>query len=83
MQLSVPRSSFYAWRVRAGKLTATQSRREALGVEIERVFHDQRGTAGCRRIASILNNEGHPASASVVTRKGRGGEAARPSARMI
>jgi hypothetical protein len=46
-QLSVPRSSFYAWRVRADKLTATQARREALGVEIERVFHDQRGTAGC------------------------------------
>ncbi|MCT1887053.1 IS3 family transposase [Dietzia cinnamea] len=61
-QLGVARSSFYAWRSRAGQVTATQARREALKGEIQRVFDKQRGTAGCRRIAAILNDEGHPAS---------------------
>ena len=65
-QLGVARSSFYAWRARAGQVTATQARREALKMEVERVFHKQRGTAGCRRIAAILNDEGHPASVGLV-----------------
>lgn len=65
-QLGVVRSSFYAWRERAGQITATQARRQALGVEIERIFNEQRGTAGCRRIAAILNDEGHPASVGLV-----------------
>lgn len=65
-QLGVVRSSFYAWRERAGQVTATQARRQALGVEIERIFNEQRGTAGCRRIAAILNDEGHPASVGLV-----------------
>ncbi|WP_329439814.1 IS3 family transposase [Dietzia cinnamea] len=65
-QLGVPRSSFYAWRARAGQVTATQARREALKVEIQRIFDEQRGTAGCRRIAAILNDEGHPASVGLI-----------------
>ena len=60
------RSSFYAWRERAGQVTATQARREALGREIERILNAQRGTAGCRRIAAILNDEGHPVSVGLV-----------------
>ena len=65
-QLRVARSSFYAWRQRAGKVTATQARREVLKVEIARIFAEQRGTAGCRRIAAQLNAEGHPASVGLV-----------------
>lgn len=65
-QLGVWRSSFYAWRERAGQVTATQVRRDALGVEIKRIFTDQRGVAGCRRIAAILNEEGHSASVGLV-----------------
>ena len=65
-QLGVVRSSFYAWRARAGQVTATRTRREALGREIERIFHAQRGTAGCRRIAAILNDDGQPASVGLV-----------------
>lgn len=65
-QLGVPRSSFYAWRARAGRVTATQARREALAPEVERVFHAQRGTAGCRRVAAILNSEGYAASVGLV-----------------
>ena len=65
-QLGVVRSSFFAWRTRAGQVTATQARREALGREITRIFTDQRGVAGCRRIAAILNDEGHAASVGLV-----------------
>lgn len=65
-QLQVARSSFYAWRERAGKVTATQARREALKVEVTRIFAEQRGTAGCRRVAAQLNAEGHAASVGLV-----------------
>lgn len=65
-QLRVPRSSFYAWRDRAGQVTATQARRDKLAEQIERVFTKQRGTAGCRRIAAELNDEGYPCSVGLV-----------------
>lgn len=65
-QLSVPRSSFYGWRERAGVLTPTQARRDELKVEIVRVFDQQRATAGCRRITAQLNGEGYPFSVGLV-----------------
>jgi len=65
-QLEVPRSSFYAWRARAGTTTATEARRQVLKVEVTRIFKDQRGTAGCRRVAAQLNQEGFPASIGLV-----------------
>lgn len=65
-QLQVARSSFYAWRSRAGTVTATQARREALKVEIGRIFDEQRSTAGCRRVAAQLNEEGFEASVGMV-----------------
>lgn len=65
-KLEVPRSSFYAWRDRVGKVTATQERRQILKIEIQRVFTSQRQTAGCRRIAAQLNEEGFPCSVGLV-----------------
>lgn len=65
-KLGVARSSFYAWRARVGTLTATQARREALKSEIVRVFAQQRGTAGCRRIAAELNDNEFPCSVGLV-----------------
>ena len=47
-------------------LTATQARREALKSEIVRVFAQQRGTAGCRRIAAELNDNEFPCSVGLV-----------------
>ncbi|QIN29867.1 IS3 family transposase [Brevibacterium luteolum] len=65
-QLVVPRSSFYAWRARVGTTTATQARREALRIEVQRVFEEQRATAGGRRITAQLNQEGHACSVGLV-----------------
>lgn len=65
-QLSVARSSFYAWRTRAGTVTATQARREALKPEIQRVFTFLRGVGGCRRVAAKLNEEGIICSVGLV-----------------
>ena len=64
--LGVPRSSFYQWRRRAGTVTATQARRQQLATEVKRVFEAQRQTAGCRRVAAQLNQEGHPCSVGLV-----------------
>jgi hypothetical protein len=64
--LDVPRLSFYAWRERARRETATQARRRELAAQVERVFAEQRETAGCRRIAAQLNDEGHPCSVGLV-----------------
>lgn len=64
--LQMPRSSFYAWRERAERETATQARRRELAVQVERVFEQQRQTAGCRRIAAQLNREGHSCSVGLV-----------------
>ena len=65
-QLGVARSSFYAWRARAGTITATQARREALKPEIQRVFTFLRGVGGCRRVAAKLNDEGIVCSVGLV-----------------
>jgi transposase InsO family protein len=64
--LGVPRSTFYSWRTRASTQTATAARRERLAGEVARVFDQQRGTAGCRRVAAQLNAEGHPCSVGLV-----------------
>lgn len=53
-QLNVPGSSFYAGRARAGKVTATQARRDELKPRIQRVFTFLRGAGGCRRVAALL-----------------------------
>jgi putative transposase len=64
--LSVPRSSFYAWRARAAGETATAARRRELGVQVRRVFDEHQGRYGCRRIACQLNRERHPCSVGLV-----------------
>jgi transposase InsO family protein len=64
--LNVPRSSFYAWRERARTETATQERRRLLAEQVQRVFDEQRQTAGVRRVAAQLNDEGHPCSVGLV-----------------
>lgn len=64
--LGVPRSSFYDWRRQAANETGTAARRRLLAVEIAQVFDEQRQTAGCRRIAAILNDRGHPCSVGLV-----------------
>jgi putative transposase len=62
--LGVPRSSFYAWRNRAG--TATAARRRELAAQVRRVFGEGRGAYGCRRVAAQLNRDGHPCSVGLV-----------------
>ena len=64
--LDVPRSSFYAWRERVGTETATAARRRLLAEQVQRVFDEQPQTAGCRRIAAQLNDEGYPCSVGLV-----------------
>lgn len=64
--LDVPRSSFYGWRERASSVAATAARRRRLGEQAQRVFDEQRQTAGCRRIAAQLNDEGHPCSVGLI-----------------
>jgi transposase InsO family protein len=62
--LSVPRSSFYAWRIRAESATAT--RRRELAEQVRRVFVQHHARYGCRRIALQLNAEGHACSVGLV-----------------
>ena len=62
--LSVPRSSFYAWRNRAE--TPTAARRRALAGHVRRVFAAGRGAYGCRRVAAQLNREGHDCSVGLI-----------------
>ncbi len=64
--LDVPRSSFYEWRRQVDRKTATATRRRVLAEQVQRVFDEQRQTAGCRRIAAQLNDEGHPCSVGLV-----------------
>jgi transposase InsO family protein len=64
--LDVPRSSFYEWRHQVDHETATAARRRVLAEQVQRVFAQQRQTAGCRRIAAQLNEEGHPCSVGLV-----------------
>jgi transposase InsO family protein len=58
--LKVPRSSFYAWRNRAE--TAGAARRRELAVLVRAAFEAGRGAYGCRRVAAVLNRDGHPCS---------------------
>ena len=62
--LSVPRSSFYAWRNKAE--TAAAARRRELTVHVRRVFGAGRGAYGCRRVAAQLNREGIACSVGLV-----------------
>ena len=62
--LGVPRSSFYAWRDRAQ--TATTSRRRELAEHVRRVFDNNRGVYGCRRVTAALNREGQRCSVGLV-----------------
>jgi transposase InsO family protein len=64
--LSVPRSSFYAWRRQVAGETATAARRRQLGEHVVRVFTAGRGVYGCRRVCAQLNREGHPCSVGLV-----------------
>src|SRR5699024_6711343 len=65
-QLNVPRSSFYAWRTRVGKVSASAARREELKVEIEQIYWEHNQTYGCRRITVELNARGHAARVGLV-----------------
>jgi putative transposase len=62
--LSLPRSSFYAWRHRVE--SATAARRRELAGHVQRVFEQSRQTFGCRRIAAQLNREGQECSVGLI-----------------
>jgi putative transposase len=62
--LSVPRSSFYAWRNRVE--TPTAARRRELAAHVARAFQASRKTSGCRRVAAQLNRDGHECSVGMV-----------------
>lgn len=65
-QLSVPRSTFYAWARRVGTVSATAARRSELAASVRVVFAEHRRTYGCRRIAAVLNRRGTPVSVGLV-----------------
>ena len=46
--------------------TATAARRRELAEHIKRIFDTSRQTYGCRRMATALNRQGHPASVGLV-----------------
>ena len=62
--LSVPRSSYYAWRDAVESLSA--ARRRDLARDVARLFEASRQTFGCRRIAAALAREGRCASVGLV-----------------
>jgi putative transposase len=62
--LSVPRSSFYAWRNRAETPTAAR-RRELVG-HVREAFAAGRGAYGCRRVTAQLNRDGRECSVGLV-----------------
>lgn len=64
--LRVPRSSFYDWRVRSMRVSATAARRGALGVAVREVFDEFRQVYGCRRIARELGDRGTVCSVGLV-----------------
>jgi putative transposase len=68
--LTVPRSTFYAWRHRVE--TPSAARRRELTIEVRRVFTASRETYGCRRVAAQLNREGHECSVGLVAELMRG-----------
>src|SRR5699024_10374096 len=67
-QLSVFRSSFYAWRARVGVITGSQARRVELKGHITDIYYEFKGRYGCRRIAAELNARGHVASVGLVAK---------------
>lgn len=67
-QLNVARSSFYAWRARVGVITESQARRAELKTHINGIYHEFKGTYGCRRIAAELSARGHEASVGLVAK---------------
>ncbi len=64
--LGVARSTFYYWKNRAQRATATESRRQVLMFEVERVFTASRRTYGCRRVTAQLNREGIACSVGLI-----------------
>jgi transposase InsO family protein len=64
--LTVSRSGYYQWKKRPP--SKRHQIREALAVEVERVFEDEKARIGSPRIAKRLKNEGHRASRHVVAK---------------
>lgn len=64
--LTVSRSGYYQWKMRPP--SKRHQTREALAVEVERVFEDEKARIGSPRIAKRLKNEGHRASRHVVAK---------------
>src|SRR5690625_4188530 len=67
-QLGVARSSFYAWRTRLYRVTASAVRREALKVRVAEIYQEHRGVYGCRRIAAELVGQGETVSVGLVVK---------------
>lgn len=55
--LNLSRSGYYQWKKRPP--SPRHQAREALAVEVKRVFDDEKARAGSPRIAKRLNEEGH------------------------
>ena len=66
--LQVPRSTYYAWVGRAGKVTATQARREVLEQRVREVFEDSGQVFGSRRVCVVLNEQGTAVSLGTVAK---------------
>lgn len=66
--MEVPRSTYYAWASRAGKVTATQERRQVLEEEIRTVFEASGQVFGSRRVCVTLNNQGVTVSLGTVAK---------------
>ncbi len=64
--LSVSRSGYYQWKKRSP--SKRYQFREALAVEVERIFEDEKNRVGSPRIAKRLNDEGHRASRHAVAK---------------
>ncbi len=64
--LRVSRSSFYAWQAQAATVSAMAARRAEYTTLVKAMFTAQRKRAGCRTIARLLNEQGHPCSVGFV-----------------
>lgn len=64
--LSVSRSGYYQWKKRPP--SKRHQIREALAVEVKRIFEDEKNRVGSPRIAKRLNDEGHRASRHAVAK---------------
>lgn len=63
---SVSRSGYYQWKKRPP--SKRHQIREALAVEVKRIFEDEKNRVGSPRIAKRLNDEGHQASRHAVAK---------------